>query len=84
MTCAHGTPEEWTDEQNRLFSLLHRYMVTNKGVFLRPGYHMTDSDFQCIAHNAAWMAAEFLECDEANIIDSDTQELLASSPGVPN
>lgn len=80
--CQHtyGTPDEWTDAQNRMFSLLHRYMVTNKAVFLRPGHQVTDEQFQTIAHNAAWMAAVFLETDEARIIDAETQQVLAESP----
>jgi len=74
-------PEEWTEEQREMFSHVFRFMVMNQRSMIHPQTpEIPDDQWLTVCHNAAWAAAEFMECDELNIIDLNTGMIMASTP----
>lgn len=74
-------PDEWTDEQNVTFMRLYRFMLANQSQMNHPRcIPMSAEHWQTVCHNAAYLAAEFLEHDDIRILDADTEALIAWSP----
>ena len=74
------TPDDWDEEQNRLFIAVYRFLIANQKSCTHPDSHIPVDQWQTICHNAAWAAVELLDYDEISIIDSDTGEIIAHSP----
>lgn len=74
------TPEEWTDEQNQLFVRVYRFMIANQSGVRHPdSQEIAPAQWQTICHNSAWAAAEMLETDDLTILDTETEQVIASS-----
>jgi len=74
-------PDEWTEEQREMFSHVFRFMLMNQRAIKHPeSPDLQDEQWRTICHNAAWAAAEFMECDELTITDLDTGTIMASTP----
>lgn len=75
-------PDDWTDEQTELFMRVYKFMIANKEAMRHPsGPVISDEHWQTVAHNAAFIAAELRDSEEVRIIDAETQQILAESPG---
>lgn len=75
------TPDDWTDEQNAMFVKLYKFMIGSQSAVKHPDAPEASADhWQTICHNAAWSAAEFMTTDDLTIIDTETEQVLASSP----
>jgi hypothetical protein len=75
------TPDDWTDEQNRVFTRVHRFMSENPAVFMRPGEPLLSAEtWGTLAWNAAWFSAQALIDDELlTIVASDDDETVLAS-----
>lgn len=66
------TPEHWTAAQISVFTRTCRFMAQNQFAFHHPGAPLLSVEhWQTVCHNAAWIAAEFLECETLAILDED-------------
>lgn len=75
-------PSDWSEAQNTLYVKVHRFMSANKDSMCHPRGAVLDVEhWQTICHNAAFTAAEMLETDFLRILDVDTEEVIAESPG---
>ena len=75
-------PDDWSEAQNILYVKVHRFMSANKNAMSHPQAPVfTDEHWQTVCHNAAFLAAEMLETDSLRILDVDTEEVIAESPG---
>lgn len=78
-----STPDDWTVEQNVVFSRLYRHMVSNQAVFAHPeAPTLTAPHWQTICWNASWMAASFVNMAQAPFVhvDEDGTVLGAEVP----
>lgn len=74
-------PERWTEAQKAIYAKVYRFMVTNPNAMRHPDMALPSTEhWQTVAHNAAWIAAEFLELDDLTIVDSDTNQIVAITP----
>lgn len=70
----------WTEQQRKLYSRVYRYLTLNQGASCHPGMpSMPAEHWETIAHNAAWLAAEFLEEGELDFRESETNEVIATT-----
>lgn len=75
------TPDDWTDQQNNLFSRLLRFTSENQKHFMRPGCHIPQADWDVLCWNLSWMAAAALDEDsEIVICDAETEEEITREP----
>ena len=73
---SHETPEEWTDEQNALFSRIFVHMQGNQWLFTHPKATKVPDEHWCITcWNAAWMAAECHNQDHGPMVFFDENEV---------
>lgn len=79
------TPEEWTEEQNSLFTRLHKMVSETQSVFMHPDApRLGDKEWATVAWNVAWTAAHMLGSDDPMVfVDADSgEELAIENPGV--
>lgn len=70
----------WTDEQKRIYGRVFRFMSANATSMRHPQSADIPADqWETVCHNAAWLAAEFLEPGDLVIRDVDTDEVIAST-----
>jgi hypothetical protein len=78
-------PDDWTDEQQDLFTKVYKFMLVSQGAMTAPeASPIGDRDWGCICFNAAFTAAELLVNESLRIIDLDTEQTLTESPGSLN
>lgn len=78
-----STPDDWTVEQNVVFSRLYRHMVSNQPVFTHPDAPKhEDAHWKTVCWNASWMAASFMNMEQVPFIhvDEDGAVLGAEVP----
>lgn len=74
-------PDDWTEEQNAIFTRVYKFLIANAAAVQHPrAAPVAVEHWQTIAHNAAWVAAELRDCEEVRILDGDTEEVIAASP----
>lgn len=70
----------WTEAQRRIYGRVFRYFTVNQAACCHPDMAKASAEhWETIAHNAAWLAAEFLEPGEFVFRDSETNEIVAST-----
>lgn len=75
-------PEDWSVAQNSLFTRVYKFMTANMAAMTHPECPFLETQhWQTICHNAAFLAAELREADSLRIIDSETEQTIAESPG---
>jgi hypothetical protein len=78
-------PDDWSEQQKSIYTKVFKFMVTNRDGCVHPSStEIPHEHWNTICHNAAYLAAEFLDCETLTILDSDTNEVVASSPRVLN
>jgi hypothetical protein len=74
-------PDEWNEAQVAMFTRMSRFMEANQHVYKHPAAPMADAvHWACVAHNAAWHAAEMLALEDDSalvVVDVDTEHELA-------
>lgn len=74
-------PDDWTPEQFAVFSRVYDFLICNQcGVSHPQAVAISSRHWQTICHNAAYVAAEMIECETLNVLDNETGELIAASP----
>lgn len=74
-------PEDWTEEQHAMFSKVSTFMAANKKAVSHPAsVEVSDEHWLTVCHNAGWIAAELMDCDELSIFDQTTGALFAQTP----
>ena len=67
-----ATPDHWSISQIAVFTRTYRFMLQNQFAFHHPGAPiLSDEHWGTVCHNAAWTAAEFMECELLTIMDED-------------
>lgn len=75
-------PDDWEPSQKILFTRLYTFVVTNQAGIRHPDAPLlSDPHWNSVAHNVAFAAAEFLENEAISIVDQETMEVIAESPG---
>lgn len=78
-------PDDWSDAQNALFTKVYKFMIANQDAMCHPASKSMPIEYwQTVAHNSAWIAAELAESDSVRILDVDTEQTIAESPGSLN
>lgn len=69
----------WNEAQRRIYGRVYRFMVLNQRSACHPDQaHLPADQWDTICHNAAWLAAEFIEAGEITFRDMDG-EVVATS-----
>lgn len=72
--------DRWTEAQKRIYGRVFRFMQANPKAQCHPDTApLPDNEWETICHNAAWLAAEFLEEGELKIVDSETGDVVAET-----
>jgi len=72
--------QDWTDEQQRVFGRVYRFMLKNQQWCRHPEMsEIKEEHWNTLANNAAWLAAEMLAEGEFELVDVDSGELLTTS-----
>lgn len=78
-------PDDWTEPQQVLFTKVYKFMTVSMAGIVHPNAPIiSPQHWQTICHNAAYTAAELLEHDSLRVVDVDTDETIAESPGSLN
>lgn len=70
-------PERWTDEQSALFVRLFKLMCESPSIFMGDA-EIEEGQWETVAWNAAWAAAEIAGSDDPIMFRDDEGEVLAA------
>lgn len=72
--CDHDTPDDWTPEQQVLFTRMLRHMELTQAMFTHPKAAPIPAEhWSTIAWNAAWTAAHFAGEDAGLLVHCDEE-----------
>jgi hypothetical protein len=77
-------PDDWSPEQNRVFSRLLRHMEANPAVFTHPDAEpMSAEHWHTVAYNAAWTAAHLMDPDAPYLVHANEEGDLLGAEATP-